>query len=456
MFKKSLFVFLFCWSSCLSAGQLALEWEHYFSDPILKEQSNDYVFAKWNQRQDFYWWPFYFDSHWEVEYALDSSRLFYINVPELYVFYEYSLKKPVYSIEYIALNLGRKIKLWSWADEYWDMGLWNSLSKRNALHPVTNGLLGSFLYVKANTWSMDFFLGAIHLPNQGVSLVEEDGNLYSPSRWFSPLPNQVESWDLDIKYSLNNPYIFDVLFQQSYLLSFKIWSQKTDTYYWMKWSIADKPVNHLFFVLNKSKLLEIRDNREAVVDQKITVLPVRQRIFLAEWGVDYKKFSAAFTMENTKMKEVGIQPEEWYFLDHREDFTYFSSLLRYQFSPKSFVQAAYIQSWIKDYDTHIIDFQADKIPSILRGYKILEGIGLDWQVQLPSFKTHPSGSFSISYRHSLLSQGDWLFIKTFYYLTPKIYASLAVDILGAQKSKNYFFNQFKHNDYLVWGLGYDF
>ena len=148
------------------ASTLDLEWQHYVSSPRLKTQLKDYVFLKWDQKTDFYAGPFYIDTHIQAEYSLDRSELFYFNIPELYLFYKYELKNPFYSIESIELNVGRTIKAWSVADEYWDMGLWNPLSRWNPLHPVTNGLVGSVLTLSARQWSFDFLLGALYFPNQ--------------------------------------------------------------------------------------------------------------------------------------------------------------------------------------------------------------------------------------------------------------------------------------------------
>ena len=457
MNKRNIFVFfVLFYSSNSVASTLDLEWQHYTSPPSLKTQLRDYVLLNWDQRMDFHKGPFYFSSHVQAEYSLDQSKIFYFNIPELYLFYRYDLQKPLYHIQSIELSVGRKVKVWSLADEYWDMGLWNPLSRWNPIHPETNGLIGSLLSLLSNQWSFDFFLGALYLPNQEAQLFEKNEEISSRSRWFNPLPNQVDALDIDIDYLKHNPFIFDILFQQSYLLSFKTWSETPTTYYWMKWSIADKPVNHLFFVLNKTNLFKIgkEEGVEGSVNQNITILPVRQRLLSAEWGFDYNNLSTVFTVENTKMREVKAKPEGWDFFNHRESFSYFSTILKYSFSDQSFVQVAYIQTWFKNYNINNVVFD-NKHPSILRRHKVLAGIGLDWQKEVVSFKGLKR-VFSLSYRYSFLNEGSWLFLETLYYITPEIYAGLTFDILGSKSAKNYFFNQFRHNDYFSWSLTYDF
>ena len=467
MSKKFLLCFfMLFYVSGSSTGTLEWEWQHYTSKPSLKTQLIDYVFLKWDQKTDFYKGPFYFDSHIQAEYNFDRSEIFYFNIPELYFFYKYDMEKSFYFIDSIELNVGRKIKDWSLADEYWDMGLWNPLTRWNPLHPVTNGLTGAFLYLESSRWSVDVFLGALHLPGQEAQFIEKNGEAYSRSRWFFPLPDEVDQLNIDIDYFTRTPFIFDVLFQPSYLLSLKTWSKTLETDYWMKWSIADKPVNHLFFVLNKENLYRIGKEKGAVgnINQNITTLPVRQRILSAEWGLDYRDFSAVFTLENTKMKEVAISPEGWDFTSQRENFTYFSALFKYNLSDfshlfkdnflsESFIQFAYIQSWFRNYNFN--GKNKGKPPSILRRYKVLEGIGVDWQTEFLS-----SGGlrrvFTLNYRYFFVNRGGWLFAKTLYYIAPDTFASMEINVLGAKGDIDYFFNRFRHNDYFSWSLAYEF
>ena len=288
------------------------------------------------------------------------------------------------------------------------------------------------------------------------------GRIYTHSRWVSHLPDRVDSRPVDIYYSTFRPFISDILFQQSFLLSFKTWSETPETFYWMKWSFADKPTNRLYYVLNKSGVIKIGEEKGSAVfaDQGITILPVRERILSTEWGLDYKELSIIFSLENTKIKEdLSIRPEDWEFVNLRGNFTYFSLLLKYNYLKDSFVQLGFIQSWFKNYNIYK---ESKEKPAILLRSKVLEGVGLDWQTKLLSCKKQPV-FLSLKYQYSFLDQGAWLFGKISYYMTPEIYTELTVDILGATEWVNgkdiresTFLNSFKHNDYFTWSLVYDF
>ena len=455
--KKTLLFFMLFYIPSSLASTLELEWQHYISAPALKSQLENYVLLKWNQKTDFHIGSFYFDSNFQSEYALDRSKTFYLNVSELYLFYKYQLNKPLYSIQSIELIIGRKIKPWSLADKHWEMDLWNPLNRWNPLHPITNGLIGSFLTLNSKKWSVDFFVGPLHVPNLEAPFTRKNNEIHSSSRWFYPVPNQADipGGYMDIYYKIQSPFIFNVL-QPSYLASFKTWSKNLKTHYWLKLSVASKPVNHLFFVRNKTNLINIGKEKDAKsnIGQTITFLPVRQRLISLEWGFDYSSFSSIISLENIKMKEVDKSPKGWDFINSREDFTFFSALLKYSFLPDNFIQIGYLQSWFQNYNPAAESSQTVP-PSILERYKLLEGVSFDWQTKFSS-ATGLLRILTLKYRYSFLNRGAWLFIKVLYHITPQLYSSVAFDILGAKKKEDYFLNRFLHNDYFSWRLAYDF
>ena len=230
-FKIILSLFSVLYVSSVLASTAELEWQHYTSPPAIKQQLSDYALFKLNHRMEWVKDPFYFDSQIYFEYSLDRSKFAYFAFPELYMLYKYDLKIPFYSLKSIEINLGRKIKNWSFGDNYWSLNLWNSLNRRNPLDPLESGLIGSFFTFKASQWESDFFIGALHIPGPGPEILEEEGRIYSHSRWFSILPSQVHSFNIDIYYSTFEPFIFDILFQQSFLFSFKTWSKTPEVFY---------------------------------------------------------------------------------------------------------------------------------------------------------------------------------------------------------------------------------
>ena len=452
MFLKSILFFYMICAPFVYASDVKLEWQHYTSPPRVKEQLSDYVLFKGNYKKDFTKGPFYFDSEFQLEHGLDRSQFFYFNVPEFYLNYKYELEKFLYSVESIQVGLGRKAEEWSLADEYWGLSLWNTQNRWNPLHPSSNGLIGSFFTFKAKQWESRFFIGAVYLPDQEIQIIEKEGRIYSHSRWFSALSSQVNPFDINIDYSIDKPFIFDLLFQQSFLFSLKTWSKTSEFSYWMRWSFADKPVNHLFHIsnINNSLQVEKKEGGRIFVNPELTIFPVRQRILSTEWGLDYKKLSAVFSLENTRMKPKSVLPQKWSFVKDRSDFTYFSALLKYDYLRGSFLRLAFIQSWFRG------DWISRQASSIMGRWRVLEGAGLDWQTQFFSHKNQPL-YLTVKYQHSFLDQGDWLYAQALFYMTDKIYTEFTVNVLGALAHLDHtFFKKYKHNDYYTWGLAYDF
>ena len=458
MNPKYLFIlFFYIFSS--PASELQLEWQHYISASNLPEQPQNYMFLKWDQKSDFYKAPFFINIHAKMEHDLERSRAFSFSLPEMSLSYKYKFHHFIF-LDNIEIHLGRKIKRWSLADEHWDMGLWNPLNRLNPLHPSSIGLIGSFLTLNFKKWSFDFFLSGIYLPHKEVPIKEKNGRAYSTYRWFNPLYEQVDIFNLsylDIYYSFDNPYLFDLLFQGSYILSFKTWIKTSGVYYWIKWSFADKPVNHLFFILKKNEVFKLGKEKgtEAVIQQPITTLRVREKILSAEWGFDYKNFSTVFTLENTNKKEPNLKPEGWGFLNQREKLTYFSSLFKYKLFSKTFIKFGYLQSWFPDHQMHSYKIKGQAPPSILRRYKLLNGVSVEGETEFLSQKGLKR-VLGVKYKYSFFNEAAWLFLKAEYYVSPQMYTSLTMDVLGAKNYEDYFLNQFRHNDYFSWKLAYVF
>ena len=461
MIKK--YYFLIClYSPWVFSSSAQLEWQHFTSKPSLKEQLSDYLLFKGEHLFDWEKEAFSFKSHFLMEYSFDRKDLFYFNSPELFFSYQYDFETPVYSINSIKVYLGRKINKWSEGDEYWKLGLWNPLLYWNNLHPITAGLMGSLIHFQSQQWQADFFIGALHLPHSQAKLIIEDNKTpYALSRWATILPTQVENYNLNIYYSTLNPVLSDFLFQQSFLASFKTWSKTEDKLYWLKWSFANKPSNRLYYVLKTAERLKLdpQNKDPAFVDQQIGALPVRQTILSTEWGLDYKKLSANFTLEYIQTTEETFnQAKGWFWTHSREEFTYFSLLLKYKYNQKSQLEWGWIRSFFKGFN---IDTQPEKAPppNILGQARTLNGWGIGWNTDFKNHKGLPC-SFNLQYQYSISDKGDWLSGKFRYTIAPRFYSEWTVNILGVKNIKAIknpsFLKNFAHNDYWTWSLAYDF
>ena len=476
----ALFLIFFCAHQAVSSGSVKLEWEHYFSQPVTPDQLTDYVFLKGDYDLEFTKGPFYFKSRFKLKHSLDYRNWTRFSVPELFFLYKYDFKNSFYTIESIELYLGRKIKVWSEGDKYWSLGLWNPAILWNPLNPVTAGNTGSFVTFKSNNWESDFFIGALHFPDSQSHLDQRDQRFYTYSRWGIVLPHKVDRFDLDIYYPKPSPFLFDLLNQRSFFVSFKTWSEKSDRNYWIKWSFADKPANHYYYIMNITGRVKFNSekkqeperiktiNNEAdklksssgkassvvFVDQILNAALSRQRILSTEWGIAYKGFSVIFSLENTTIKEEKtFNKEDWSFINSRDSFTYFSLLLKYNYLDNNFIELGLIQSWFNKYNNYV---NTSQVPVFFSRSRILEGWGLSWENRGAASKNLPL-IFKLKYQYSFLDQGAWLSAKASYYMSAKTYMECSVNILGSKlaESKS-FLDRFRHNDYFTWSFVHDF
>ena len=483
LFQKTViafFLIFFCAHQAVSSGSVKLEWEHYFSNPVISDQLTDYVFLKGDYDLEFTKGPFDFKFQFKLEHSLDYRNWTYWDVPELFLFYKYDFEKFFYTIESIEFYLGRQIKVWSEGDKYWSLGLWNPAIRWNPLNPIISGNIGSFVTFKSNNWESDFFIGALHIPDSLTHLDIRDHRFYTYSRWRVIFPQKVDRSNLDIYYTSPIPFLFDLINQRSFFASFKTWSEKSDSNYWIKWSFADKPTNHFYWIMNKTGKLKFssetkqkpwqiktinnkisrlkssskKDSPAVFVDQIINVVLSRQRILSTEWGMDYKDFSVIFSLENTKIKEEKtLNKDRWSFINSRDSFTYFSLLLKYNYLDNSFIELGWIQSWFSKYNSYVNTAQ---IPRFFSQNKILEGLGLSWENRDALLKNLPL-FFKLKYQYSFLDQGAWLSAKVSYYMSAKTYVECSVNILGSKRTDSKsFLDRFKHNDYFTWSFAHDF
>lgn len=446
------------WASPLSAE---LRWNHFFSPSNHKDIFKDYRSYKLVYDQTYNLGPIVFHGEALTDYYIDDSNLSYYDVPEAYLSYQHVFLKPIFlNIQSVSITLGRKRKLWNFADQYWEFGLFNPLRRWNALYPEANGLIGSFLNIQASTWNLDFFVGAIYLPSSGadVNIKNEDGTVVTSSRWVLPIPNKVEikSVVLPIHFlNLADSSLLDLFIQESYMLSFKTWTYTQDKYIWVKFVASYKPTNDIYILTNTSNNVSLKENR---VEQKITILPIKQRITSLEGGLDYQRWSLIFSGGLTSIKESKAPPEDYVFIYDRGSFAYFSGFLRYSFSNNHHVQIAYLDSNYQSASFTEENSLFDQTSFILSNYKMLEGVSLDWY-----FKKLKNQSLQIEikaqYQYSFDYKVAHLSLQGRYYVTPKGYVAMTLDILGSKDSQNFkrqFLNIFRGNDFVGWRIGYDF
>ena len=455
------FLFVLLWTSSSHAeSRLGMEWQSYVSPPAIEERSQDYLFLNWDSELKIDKGKLDVDASLRIRYGFGDPVLFYYDLPEIFVRFDSEIAIPrVDYVDRVEVVLGRKIKTWSEADDYWDLGLWNSQSLWNPLYPEENGLIGSFVLLEGENVALDMFMGCCYVPDRNPPIKIQDGKILSRSRWTTPLYENVESEAFaDIRYLIRRPVIFKLLFQESYIVSLKTWSKTKNTAHWIKVFFGSKPANQINLAYSTDESIEIGKDEEGAlfqVEPNVILVPVRNNILSAEGGINYKNLSTVFTLENVSTRHTYEIPRTWNLLHLRENFTYFSALIKYNITKKQFVRVGYIHSWFHNYKLNRKP-SGTKSSGLISRTRNLRGLSLDWFFEYFS----PYGlkrNLSVNYQHSLPNKGGLLRINTLFHFTPRFSMTLSTNVLGSSYfGKKYFLNLYRHNDYFSWSLNYEF
>lgn len=445
-------------------SQVYLKGEHFF--PQLSDSTDrmNYTSLYFDLKEESRFRSILFKVDGITEVFLDKKPLIYFNLLSLFASYTYNFSSDAFfQIQSLEVTLGRRIYSWSQADNYWELGLWNSLSTWNPLTPSQTGLIGAFFDLQGQKWNFQFFAGGIYLPNQGVRIkLENDENekpayFYSSSRWFAHVPRQVRTGDslFDIDYYKRKTSISEVLLQKSSAVSFKIRSGGQQNY-WMRGSMGYKPVNEPFSIRNIRDIVRVpgKQGQDPHIEQIFAFFPVNHQVLALEWGMDYKGLSLLFSVGDDRLFQVS-PPEGWIFVREQEDFSYLSGLLKYKhsFSGKldSFAQLSFISSRITG--VPLEDQKGDF--SRRSRYKITDGVGFDLNSQW-KVGDRIKWDASFQYWYSFPDQGGLLSLSGNFWISEKLFTGAGLFILGAQEEMKTFLNYFRANDYFFWKVGYVF
>ena len=456
MKRRIVFIVLFCLSyPAFGTGNYAfteIKWSHYLTEPKEDYQRQNYTWFRMKLNQLRHSGPFTFKLTGLTQISVDEKDQFYFNLPEMYVSYGYHFRN-ISLLDSVRISFGRKLKAWNYADEYFELGLWNSLNLWNPLYPTANGLIGSFIDFVSRHWSFHFFVGGVFVPNLSVNIEYDEERIFSTSRWFSGVPRRVETLGrvLDIDYWVHTPFISDVIFQESYIASLNLWTEKEKNM-WMKFNAGYKPTNQVVLARNNESILRLSSDSEASVQQELFIFPVQHRLFSLEWGIKHNDVSLLLSVGDNAIMEENV-PEGWALVSKAFGFTYFSSFLKYEFAVKdrlkNQVQLSYINT--VPHDKPFNDGEASSFHS----HKMVHGLGIDWKTAVFSYQDKIA-ELSVRYWYSLPDKGGLLLTNLTYNISPSIYLQGTMDILGAKEDSFTFLNRFRANDRIEWRIGYVF
>jgi hypothetical protein len=136
---------------------------------------------------------------------------FYFEAAELYA------GTPADSTSPVKIEVGRKLEHWNLLDERWQLGIWQPRFLWDYIHPEEVALSGAFLAVEQPGVRFVLFGSPVFVPDRGVPVSAENGQLISQTPWFISPPSQIEVLNrtTNVNYQLAVPPTWSIVQQWS-------------------------------------------------------------------------------------------------------------------------------------------------------------------------------------------------------------------------------------------------
>lgn len=153
-------------------------------------------------------------------YAVGYPIMSFLNIKELFINSKFEHLPGTQS----QILLGRRLHLWSEADQEWNLGAFQPQFRWNPVNPSQQGLTGLFWQMKNSNWGFLVFGSPLFIPDQGASYELKNGQFQNISPWFKNPPQNLHFYgeNLPIEYDVQAPPLSDIVYQQSYGVQFAL------------------------------------------------------------------------------------------------------------------------------------------------------------------------------------------------------------------------------------------
>jgi hypothetical protein len=147
-------------------------------------------------------------------YAVGHPLMSYLNFKEFFI--NAKLESTLGNSSQVIF--GRRMHLWSEAEEEWNLGIFQPQFRWNPIRPTQQGLTGLFWQKKEKSWGFLVFGSPVFIPDQGASYEIKNGQFQKASPWFKNPPQNLNFYGdyLPIEYDIQAPPLSDIVYQQSY------------------------------------------------------------------------------------------------------------------------------------------------------------------------------------------------------------------------------------------------
>lgn len=345
----------------------------------------------------------------------------YVKAPQL--FYRQGQRNESHFI------IGRALHDWSFADEFWNMGITQPIFKWNDARPEQQGLVGFFVThpIVKNKFEMTAFTSPLFLPSQGPSYELINGQITSSNPWFTE-PVQVldlSGTAVDLNFDIEIPKTQEIIFQPSFGLQFSTPPNKKDGI--LNLFGMNKPRNDL--VLPFEGLLNL-----TTLNGDIVIKPVVPRHTIAgvDVGWNFNDFKTIFSWMYES--EINYDPPvgTTYPIIPEQNIFSFNQLFRVTDSQRFWI------SYIK------VDRQANQVGGTNSGAQISaflnrnrfeEALRLKWEGLLFKTQSLYRVNASLAYNQSLVRDNVWVSADVRWSIYRGIEAFTQCDLFGGSEEQ---------------------
>jgi hypothetical protein len=227
-----------------------------------------------------------FENAMQLTYHPAGQSAFFLEMTELYLGTSKNLSSN-------QILVGRRLEHWSHLDERWQFGIWQPRFRWDFIRPETVGLLGAYLSVSGPLFEWVLLGSPGFIPERGVPISVENGEIMSRSPWFLPPPNKVAILHevTPVEYTMVLPSVQEIVQHAGASTMVKLGEQKG---IWASVAYAYKPMNQL--LLAYDGYLQLDSHKDEIAQATIFPRVVYHHLTSLELGYNHPFFSSHLSM----------------------------------------------------------------------------------------------------------------------------------------------------------------
>lgn len=368
------------------------------------------------------------------------------SVQELYSFFQFDKNFKIIG--------GRKKYDWNFLDSYWKTSFWQPNYAIDYLRPEEQGLFGVFFEYQNPEFQFVTYTTPMFIPNMGIDVREEGGELVSESRWFR---QPSDKYDLNgkiksIRYKLSVPEIRNLVSKPGAGVNLGIGNKNES--WWISQSLGYKPVNELILKREGYSPTDVK-----AVNVLVSPDVVYHSLYSVDLGYTFQsfRFIASYLEDNPKDKI----PDKGWVIQKLLPTKAYSLMIENNVESEIIKNLKVQLGYLRIYGSEIVDIDSEGNRDVFTLFDIrtkfnnsimLKGQGQVFSIFRKSIIT------KLSYLKDFNQNGSLVNAEFQVFPTKKWAILLGGDFISVdeENTSSSFLNQYRANDRVYGGVNYVF